>query len=267
MPYRGDELDYRHLKVSGDLGQVVPAFYAVRDADRLRRLVEGSDVVVNLIGRDYETSNFAFNDVHVAAADNIARAARETGVTRLVHVSAASASEASPSRFLQSKARGELAVRAAFPDATIIRPSWMFGHEDRLFNRIAFMHMMPTIPGDPIFNDGEAKYRPVAVTDVAEAIVRASRSSDAVGQTYELVGYACGEKGGPRSTWRAPGTNGFSLRNCFWCRPKEWSYMDLLKYFGEIARRPIRPIAYPPIVLKYVGAHKSVGLAHAHWDT
>ena len=189
VPYRGDELDFRHLKVSGDLGQVVPSFYAIRDADRLRRLVESSDIVVNLVGRDYETSNFKFDDVHVTAAANVARACRETGVTRLVHVSAASASKDSPSRFLKSKALGEAAVRAEFPGATIVRPSWMFGHEDRLFNRIAFLHMMPTIPGDPVLHNGEAKYRPVFVSDVAEAIVRASRNSDTAGQTYELVGY------------------------------------------------------------------------------
>jgi len=188
VPYRGDEYDYRHLKQMGDLGQIVPAFYSVRDADRLRRLTESSDIVINLVGRDYETRNFSFEDVHINAAAAIAKACKETGVQRLVHVSAAGATKDSPSRFLSTKRVGEDAVRAEYADATIIRPSWVFGNEDRFFNRIAFMHMMPTLPGDPLINDGKAKFRPVYISDVAEGIIRAARSSEAAGQTYEFVG-------------------------------------------------------------------------------
>ena len=210
IPFRGDESDYRHLKVSGDLGQVVPAFYSVRDADRVQRMVDSSDIVVNLVGRDYETSNFSFEDVNIKAAETIARACRQGGVTRLVHVSAAGASPSSASKFLKTKALGEAAVRAEYPAATIVRPSWMFGHEDRFLHRIAFMHMMPTIPGDPVLHDGEAKSHPVYVGDVAEGIVRAGQNSDTAGQTYEFVGYVLGhiEKWGGKPLLLAPGSGG-----------------------------------------------------------
>jgi uncharacterized protein YbjT (DUF2867 family) len=260
VPYRGDELDFRHLKVSGDLGQVVPAFYAVRDADRVRRLVASSDIVVNLIGRDYETRNFSFEAVHVDAAQTVARACREAGVTRLVHVSAAGAATDSPSRYLKSKALGEAAVRAEYPGATVVRPGWMFGHEDRLFNRIAYLHLMPTIPGDPILHQGEAKRRPVYVSDVAEGIVRASRTLEAAGKTYEFVGYAHIQSERHAHT-SAVGTLLTGKRRTWCCachrRPKEWTYMAMLQYFGEVSRRPVRPINYPTPILKCVTRTKA----------
>lgn len=80
--------------------------------------------------------NFTFDQVHVEGAARIARICREEGVSKLVHVSALNADKSSSSNFLRTKALGEEAVKQEFPDATIVRPASMYGHEDRFWNRL-----------------------------------------------------------------------------------------------------------------------------------
>jgi NADH dehydrogenase len=106
-------------------------------------------------------------------------------VEHLVHLSAIGADPASPSRYGASKAAGEQAVRAAFPRATILRPSIVFGPEDRFFNRFAALSrismVMPVICG-------ETRLQPVYVGDVADAAMAAMAQADAAGAVYELGG-------------------------------------------------------------------------------
>ncbi len=104
----------------------------MRDKESLRQCMRHSDIVYNLIGRDYETRNFTFQDVHVDAARNIAQVCTELNIPRLVHVSALNASMGSSSEFFKTKAEGERAVRAAYPAAIIVRPGSMYGWEDRM---------------------------------------------------------------------------------------------------------------------------------------
>lgn len=99
-----------------------------------------SNVVINLIGRDYETKNYKFDDVHVAGAQRIAKIAKRVGVERLIHFSALNASPdrkpillKKPSGFYRSKYEGEKAVLNEFPTATIFRPADIYGQEDRFF--------------------------------------------------------------------------------------------------------------------------------------
>lgn len=87
LPYRGDPYDVLPLKLTGDLGQVLFHPFHLRDEDSLRKCMKYSNVVVNLIGRDWETKNFTYEDVNVEGAQRIARIARECGVERLIHVS------------------------------------------------------------------------------------------------------------------------------------------------------------------------------------
>ena len=96
-----------------------------------------SDIVYNLVGRDYETKNFTYEDVHVTGPARIAAIAREAGVPRFVHVSHLNAAADSTSVFYRTKAEGEQAVKEAFGDATIVRPAPMYGYEDRLLNHVA----------------------------------------------------------------------------------------------------------------------------------
>lgn len=88
IPYRGDAYFTRELKLAGDLGQVLFQPYHLQDEESIRKAVKYSNVVINLVGRDWETKNFKFKDVHVEGARRIARISREMGVERLIHLSA-----------------------------------------------------------------------------------------------------------------------------------------------------------------------------------
>lgn len=88
IPYRGDAYFVRELKLAGDLGQVLFQPFHLQDDESIRKAVKYSNVVINLVGRDWETKNFKFNDVHVDGARRIARISREMGVERLIHLSA-----------------------------------------------------------------------------------------------------------------------------------------------------------------------------------
>lgn len=163
VPYR-DEDEVRRLKLMGDLGKVVKMEWDIRDENQIAECVRHSDVVYNLVGRDFETKNFDYASVHVAGAERIASIAAQSGVSRLVHVSHLNAAATSNSKFYQTKAEGEERVKAAFPSATIVRPGTMFGHEDKLLTNMAVW---------PIWwwlNHGQTKIRPVHVMDVAQAL-------------------------------------------------------------------------------------------------
>ena len=117
----------------------------------------------------------------------MAQAAAAAGVAKLVQLSAIGADPASPSAYATSKAAGEAAVRAAFPRATILRPSVVFGPEDQFFNRFAALAQV--LPVMPVIC-GATKFQPVYVADVADAVMAALTRPDAAGKTYELGGPA-----------------------------------------------------------------------------
>ena len=192
------------LRPCGDVGQVVPVQANVRDQESIGRAVTGADAVVNLTGILYERGRQSFYAVHVAGAERIARATAEAGAAHLLHVSALGADAASPSDYARSKAAGEAAVREAFPDATVFRPSLVFGPEDDFFNRFAAMvRLVPVLPLffdgmprmkldglflTPEFEAGTTRFQPVFVGDIADAAQRALTGAAAQGRTYELGG-------------------------------------------------------------------------------
>jgi len=175
-----------HLRTAGVVGQIVPELIDVFDDVELAAAMQGADAVVNLIGILAPTRRVSFQAAHAALPERIARIATELGVKRLVHVSALGASMDSTSAYARSKAEGETAVAAAFPQATIMRPSIVFGPEDQFFNRFAAMAMLS--PVLPLIGGGETRFQPVYVGDVADAIKAALLSADAPGRTYELGG-------------------------------------------------------------------------------
>ncbi len=122
----------------------------------------------------------------MSAPARLARLAREAGVQRFVHVSAIGADPRSPSAYARTKAAGEEAVRDAFPTATILRPSIVFGPEDQFFNRLAALAMIS--PVIPLIGGGETRFQPVYVGDVADAVVRVIDDPATAGRTYELGG-------------------------------------------------------------------------------
>ena len=136
VPFR-EEMAKRHLKVTGDLGRVVFMEFDLRNTPSLEESVRHSDVVFNLIGRDYPTKNFDFEDVHVEGAERIAEAVAKYDVDRFIHISSYNADKKSSSEFYRTKARGEEVVRSIFPETTIVRPAPLYGFEDCLLHRLA----------------------------------------------------------------------------------------------------------------------------------
>jgi uncharacterized protein YbjT (DUF2867 family) len=170
------------LKPLGGLGQTQFVAGDVTQPQTLARALQGSHAVVNLVG----ILSGDFQAVHVAGARNVAAAARAAGAEALVHVSALGADVESPSAYGRSKAEGEKAVRAAFPEATIVRPSLLFGREDAFVNR--FAAMIGATPVVPVLR-GAVRFQPVYVADVAQAIVAALADAEThAGQTHELGG-------------------------------------------------------------------------------
>jgi NADH dehydrogenase len=173
-------------KPAGDVGQIVPIPANVRDDASVAAAVRGADAVINLVGVLYESGRQTFHAVHAEAPGRIAAAAAAAGAKRLVHVSAIGADAAAGSAYARSKGAGERAVRAAFPAATIVRPSIVFGPEDGFFN--LFAGLARFTPVLPLIGGGHTRFQPVYVGDVAEAVRAALVSADAAGRTYELGG-------------------------------------------------------------------------------
>lgn len=188
VPFRGSEDSHRHLKLMGDLGQIVPMKYNPRDENSIKAVMAKANVVLNLIGREYETRNYSFEEVNCTMAEQLALIAKEHGgIMRFIQVSCLGASSSSPSRMLRAKAASEESVLREFPEATILRPSIMIGTEDRILNRWAqFAKKWSFLP---LIGDGSTRIQPVYVVDVAAAIVAALKDDgSSMGKTYELGG-------------------------------------------------------------------------------
>ncbi|OQR78095.1 NADH dehydrogenase-like [Tropilaelaps mercedesae] len=194
IPYRGDSYRVQPLKVAGDLGQILFHPFNLRDEESIAKAMQHSNVVINLIGKDIETSNFSFKDVHVDGARRVARLARECGVEKFIHFSALNVTEkpkkmaVRATEFYSSKWEGEQAVREEFPESIIFRPSDIFGLEDR-FLRYYCAFYRRTHHLMPLWKAGKGIYKaPVFVGDVADAVVRAIFQKGNEGQTYQAVG-------------------------------------------------------------------------------
>jgi uncharacterized protein YbjT (DUF2867 family) len=146
--------------------------------------------------------------VHAKGAEKLAQLAKPAGAERFVHMSSLGVDKMVKSKYARTKAMGEKAVRAAFPEATILRPSVIFGPEDQFFN--TFAAMAQQFRALPVIGGGKTKFQPVYVGDVAEAVVRALESQETDTQTYELGG------------------------------PATYSFRELLEYICKVTRR--RPL-------------------------
>ncbi|XP_025064900.1 NADH dehydrogenase [ubiquinone] 1 alpha subcomplex subunit 9, mitochondrial [Alligator sinensis] len=186
LPYRCDQYYLMYLRPMGDLGQIVFLEWDCRDKDTIQRAVENSNVVINLVGKEWETKSFSFEDTFVNIPRDIARISREAGVEKFIHISHLNADMKSPSKYLKNKAVGELAVREEFPDAIIMKPSEMFGREDRFLNHYANMRRLGGVP--LIAFGKKTEKQPVYVIDVAKAIINAIKDPDSKGKTYTLTG-------------------------------------------------------------------------------
>ncbi|HME25846.1 MAG TPA: complex I NDUFA9 subunit family protein [Acetobacteraceae bacterium] len=203
------------LKPMGAVGQVVPLYASLTNQATVHRAVDGADLVVNTVGILAEGRSGDFQGIHAEGAGLVARLAATAGVARLVHISAIGADPHAASRYAATKGIGEAMLREAFPGATILRPSLVFGAEDALFNRFAAMaRMLPIMP----VICGDTRFQPVFVGDVADAVMAALTRPDAVGAAYELGG------------------------------PRVWQFRELLAYILQETGRA-RPMVDVPLGL------------------
>ena len=208
------------LRPMGRVGQIVPMYASLAHEATIARAVEGADLVVNLIGILAERHRGDFQRIQAEGAGRIASLAAAAGASRMVQVSAIGADAASPSVYAQTKAAGEAAVLAAMPAATVLRPSLVFGAEDKFFNR--FGAMAQVLPFMPVIA-GNTKMQPVYVGDVAEAVMAGLTGLDTAGKTYELGG------------------------------PRVWTFREILAYIVKETRRK-RPLVEIPMGVARVQA-------------
>eukprot|EP00521_Asterionellopsis_glacialis_P010049 CAMPEP_0195289318 /NCGR_PEP_ID=MMETSP0707-20130614/5647_1 /TAXON_ID=33640 /ORGANISM="Asterionellopsis glacialis, Strain CCMP134" /LENGTH=389 /DNA_ID=CAMNT_0040349309 /DNA_START=29 /DNA_END=1198 /DNA_ORIENTATION=+ len=182
---RGDEFELRHLKPMFDLGRSRFAFYSPHDVDSMREVISDADIVINMIGKYYETkapantdkfpfikmkTNFTFEQCNVDIPRTVAELCTEMQVDHMIHVSSAAANPDSSSEWARTKYEGEQAVKEAYPWATIVRPTQLFGPEDKLLNY--FANAAGRFPVVPMVDGGHALTQPVYMADVANTIVR-----------------------------------------------------------------------------------------------
>ncbi|KAJ9611588.1 Protein-lysine N-methyltransferase efm5 [Cladophialophora chaetospira] len=181
VPYR-DDMAKRFLKVTGDLGRVSFMEFDLRNTESIEESVRHSDIVFNLIGKDYPTKNFSLWDVNVEGTERIAEAVAKYDVDRFIQVSSYNADENSPSEFFRSKAQGEKVARQLFPETTIVRPAPLFGFEDNLLHRLAGVTNFLTV------NNMQERFNPVHAIDVGAALERIGYDDTTAGETFELYG-------------------------------------------------------------------------------
>jgi len=208
------------MKVTGVVGQVELMQANVRNPASVARAVDGAHGVVNLVGILAEGGKQRFASLQAEGAQNIAEAAAAADVQRFVQMSAIGADVDSSSHYAATKAQGEAAVLASFPDAVILRPSIIFGTEDEFFNR--FADMARFAPVLPLPGGGDMKMQPVFVGDVA-ASVAASISDTSTSGVYEL--------GGPRT----------------------YSYKELMEFILKTIDRPRFLVPVPMFMMSLLG--------------
>lgn len=150
---------------AADLAQVAFFRADVREQTSVAAAMAGADAVVNAVSAYVEKGGVTFESVHVLGAENLAREALRLGVARLVLISGIGADPQSRSTYIRSRGCGELAVQRTFPDATIVRPSAMFGPGDALFSTVADLARL--LPVLPLIGGGRMRLQPVYVEDVA----------------------------------------------------------------------------------------------------
>jgi uncharacterized protein YbjT (DUF2867 family) len=176
------------LRLAGDVGQVQLVQANIRNRPSVQRALQGVDAVVNLVGSPVERGPQSFTTLHVEGARNLAELASAAGIGRFIQISGIGASPDARSRYARSRGEGDRAVTQAYPTATVLKPSIIFGPEDAFFTRFAQMaRLSPVLP----VIGSSVRYQPAHVNDVADAVAAALGRPETAGRTYEL--------GGPRA--------------------------------------------------------------------
>lgn len=225
------------VKTAGDVGQVMLMRANLRMPSSVVAAVAGSQAVVNAAGIPFERGKQRYRDVHVTGAWAIAEAAAAAGVKRVIHISGIGADDrVSRNRYVRSKVEAESSIVAAFPQATILRPSVIFGPEDSFFNKLGKIAAMA--PFVPLVGNGSAKLQPVYVGDVARAVVAVLERPETARSVIEL--------GGPRVyTYRE--LVQLTLREIDRQKPMIGLPVSLMKLLGFFAQFQPALLGPPPI--------------------
>ncbi|MGH8478857.1 MAG: complex I NDUFA9 subunit family protein [Gammaproteobacteria bacterium] len=178
----------RHPKdaVPPQRGNIEAVYADVRDPTSVAQAIKDCEAVVNAVGLYVEQRDATFQAVHVEGARHVAQEAAQAGVGRLVHISGIGVDANSESAYVRARALGESAVLEAFKEATILRPSVLFGPGDALFRSLAAITRIS--PLLPLFGGGATRLQPVFVGDVVEAVVKVLGEPSSREKVYELGG-------------------------------------------------------------------------------
>jgi len=175
-----------YLKPLGNPGQIELFKTNIFDHESVKQVLKNCDLAINLVGILYETRKQKFNQIHSQFPDLLSNLCNELGIKNLIHVSALGVKEKNTSYYMQSKLQGEKNIQGNFKPSVILRPSVVFGPEDKFFNTFASIAQFS--PALPLIGGGKTKFAPIYVGDIAQAIVKALQLNNSETKIYELGG-------------------------------------------------------------------------------
>jgi len=175
-----------YLKPLGNPGQIELFKTNIFNEEDVKNVLKNCDLVINLVGILYETRKQKFNHIHSHFPYLLSNLCNELGIKNLVHISALGVKEKHKSLYMQSKLEGEKNIQASFKASVILRPSVVFGPEDKFFN--TFASLTQFLPVLPLIGEGKTKFAPIYVGDIAKAIVKALELNNSEPKIYELGG-------------------------------------------------------------------------------
>ena len=175
-----------YLKPLGNPGQIELFRTNIFKEEEVKRVLKNCDFAINLVGILYETKKQKFDQVHFHFPIMLANLCNELKIKKLIHVSALGVKKGHVSKYMQSKLKGEKSIEEIFKPSIILRPSLVFGPEDKFFN--TFASLAQFLPIIPLIGGGKKKFSPIYVGDVAKAIVKSLELLDAETKIYELGG-------------------------------------------------------------------------------
>lgn len=173
------------LRPNGVVGQIVPEFCDYKDQKNIAHAIRGSSIVINCLGILFEKNKGDFERIHTHIPQMIAQSCAQQDNTRFIHISALGVDRAQ-SLYAKTKFAGEQEILKACPQATLLRPSVVFGSEDKFFNMFAKLALFA--PALPLIGGGKTLFQPVYVADIADAVMACIAQPSTCATIYELGG-------------------------------------------------------------------------------